>query len=299
MKNDDHKTILITGAGGFLGSTLVERILEKNYQLILFTSQKDKYTSLDQIIVHDNLDWEKNRIDFSQVDILVNCAFARSSDPVQIANSINFTNDFIGDAVSKGCKSVINVSTQSVYDQERLESARENTIVRPQTLYGMAKYATECIVSRISVDYQVPYSNLRLGSLIGLDFNIRLVNRFIQNAINNEPINIIGGEQIISYMDVRDAADGIEAMLNINSRSWKTVYNFGAKESLPITKVADMVKRIAANFISSPVIVNREAGGGSLNLSLDSSSFYKDISWEPKYNMERFIKEKFQISIDE
>lgn len=249
-------------------------------------------------MVCDDSDWKKNKIPFSQVDILANCAFARSSDPVQIANSINFTNDFIGDAVSQGCKSVINISTQSVYNQQRAEKANESTQVKPETLYGMAKYATECIVSRISEDFQIPYSNLRLGSLMGLDFNARLVNRFIQSAIKNEPIKIVGGEQIISYMDVRDAADGIEAMLNINPINWKEVYNLGAKESYFLTEVAKMVKKIAANFISYPVMIDKKSGEDSLNLSLDSSRFYKAMSWEPKYSMEKFIKEKFEIYID-
>lgn len=291
--------ILISGAGGFLGSQVIRQLLAKdNYHIFAYTSQKDKlenrFNNNTNLTCFNYEDWKKGDILFNEIDSLINCAFARTSDGKELASSLDFTNEFMTDAAKAGVGGIINISSQSVYSQIREFPARESTTVIPESLYAVTKYSTELLISNICENNNVPYSNLRLASLVGQGFDIRLTNRFIKSAINGETIKILGGKQIISYMDVRDAADGLIALVSVEPSKWKPVYNFGVEESYKLPEIAEIVKKVAPEFISNEVKIEINEGEDFLNLSLDCSSFYEDTSWKPKYDMETIIRDIFK-----
>lgn len=291
--------ILISGAGGFLGSEVIRQLLDRgNYDVFAYTSQKDKlkakFSNNNNLTCFDYEDWKNENIPFDEIDVLINCAFARTSDGKELASSLDFTNEFMSDAASGGVGGIINLSSQSVYSQTREFAATESTTVIPESLYAVTKYSTELLISNICKNFNVPYTNLRLASLVGQGFDVRLTNRFIKSAINGETIKIIGGRQIISYMDVRDAADGLIALASVDPYIWKPIYNFGVEESYRLPQIAEIVKKIAYEFISESVNVEVKEGKDFLNLSLDCTSFYADTSWKPKYNMEIIIRDIFE-----
>lgn len=294
--------ILVSGAGGFLGRELIRQLLAKgSYEVLAYTSQKEKLKNIfnnKALQCFDYEDWKNGLIPFGQIDTLINSAFARTSNGKDLASSLDFTNDFMTHAAREGVGGIINISSQSVYSQVRQEAAREDTEVIPESLYAVTKYSTELLVKNICESANVPYSNLRLASLVGKGFDVRLTNRFIKSAINGETIKISGGKQIISYMDVRDAAGGLIALLSVDPGKWKTVYNFGVEEKYKLPQIAELVKKIAPEFISNEVNIEVNEGADFLNLSMDCSSFYEDTSWKPKYNMEKIIRNIFEDLYD-
>ena len=89
--NKTKSTILINGAGGFLGSELIKQFLEKdNFNIIAYTSQKDKladkYNNTGDLICYNYEDWKNGEIPFHKVDVLINAAFARISDGKELAS---------------------------------------------------------------------------------------------------------------------------------------------------------------------------------------------------------------------
>src|SRR5699024_516527 len=142
----------------------------------------------------------------TKIDFFLNCAFPRSSNPKKLAQGIPFTESIMKKCIKKGVKNIINISSQSVYSQKGNKNITEKIDVQPENLYGNTKYACERIVALLCNYSGLNYSNIRLGSLTGLNFNVRMTNRFVQSAIKNEKIIIYGGQQKISYLDVRDAA---------------------------------------------------------------------------------------------
>lgn len=292
-------TLLITGAGGFLGNQLIDRLgFASGYKIIALTSQKhkleSKFKGKTNLHCFDLEDWREGKLPFSTVDILINCAFARTSDGKDLASSLDFTNELISDAVTNGVKSIINISSQSVYSQKRKNSATEESTVVPESLYAMTKYSTEMLIGTICKNTNVPYTHIRLGSLAGIGFDVRLTTRFIKNAMAGDPIKIVGGQQIISYMNVKDAADGIIALCSIDANDWESVYNLGVEDFYTIIGVAGIVKRIATKYTSSPVNIEIENKDISFNISMDCNRFYEDVSWKPKYDMESIIEEQFK-----
>jgi nucleoside-diphosphate-sugar epimerase len=297
--SEKSSTILVSGAGGFLGENLINRLsCLTNYKIIALSSQKYKLNHMFHgninFVCFDTEDWKNGKISFDTVDVLINCAFARTSEGKELANSLDFTNKFILDAVRKGVGGVVNISSQSVYSQQRKFPATEKSSIIPESLYGMAKYSIEILISNICTSANVPFTNIRLASLVGIGFNLRLTTKFIRNVINGDAIKIIGGQQVISYMDVMDAADGITALLSIDTENWKQTYNLGVEEFYTILEIANMIKEIATQYISLPVKVELEDKDVYLNSSMDCTQFYEDVHWKPKYNMESIIKKQFE-----
>jgi nucleoside-diphosphate-sugar epimerase len=127
---------------------------------------------------------------------------------------------------------------------------------------------------------------------------LEIVSRFVTNAINKEPIKIIGGKQVFSNMDVRDAASGILALIKTDRKKWKKVYNLGCEWRHSIIEIAEIVKEIAKEYNKNVKIVIEEKDV-YLDSGMDSTLFYKDTGWKPKYNMKDIVKNLFDYLLED
>jgi nucleoside-diphosphate-sugar epimerase len=299
MIYNDNFNIMITGAGGFLGNELLNQ-LSKNpkYKIIALTSKEDKiyrrFSNNKSITCYNLYDINNKSIPWSDIDMIIHCAFARSYEGHSLANSLDFTTSLLLKAKNEGVKGFINISSQSVYGGHSNPLWRESLQVSPDSTYAMAKYATEIIIKIICEDSQMKYTNLRLSSLVGPELDVRLVSKFVNNAINSKPIQIIGGKQILSFMHVKDAAEGLFALINIEKSIWKNTYNFGSTNRHTILEIAEIVKRIAPEYTSNPVSIEIEEKDVHIDSGMDSSLFYNDTGWKPKYDMDAIVRSLFE-----
>lgn len=294
-------TILVSGASGFLGSELLKQLIEDgNYNVIAISSKKEslitKFGSSPQFKVIRREDW-KNEIDQDiKIDILVNCAFPRSSDPEQLAKGLVYTENLIRESIDLNIKKIINISSQSVYSQKEKSLADEKTPIIPESLYGMTKYSSERIIAVLceNSNDKVFFSNIRLGSLSGVGLKARMTNRFVKHALKGQPIIINGGNQKVSYLDVRDAASALIAMMNKDSSLWNQVYNLGNYDYCTVLELAEIVKDVAKEYtIDNVKLEIREEESNFSNL-INSELFYNDFKWRPYYTIELMVKELFE-----
>src|SRR5699024_6529991 len=87
----NKQTVMISGAGGLLGTELIAQLLKKNkFSIVAMSSQKDKlltkYKNTNVQVVSNEL-WTKE-LRGIQIDTLINCAFPRSSKPEELAQGI-------------------------------------------------------------------------------------------------------------------------------------------------------------------------------------------------------------------
>src|SRR5699024_7081694 len=168
---------------------------------------------------------------------------------------------------------IINISSQSVYTQKDKPLVTEESFVKPESLYGMTKYACERIVTLICEANDVNYTNIRLASLTGIDFDVRMTNKFVQSVIKGETITIQGGNQKISYLDVRDASTALIKLLHTNSKNWQHTYNLGNEESFTLLSLIEIIKNEASKYHLN-VNVDITEGNDNYNNLMDSTLFY-------------------------
>lgn len=289
-----QKRVLLSGAGGLLGSEIINQLKNNDsYILIALTSQskvlKEKYKEVKNLTVVDIAEWLKNK--GLKADVLIHSGFPRSSNPTSLSDGLISTEKIIKKSIESGVSSVINISSQSVYSQTEKDNTTEQSGISPESFYGMTKFAAERVVNAVC-DERLHYTNIRLASLVALNFDIRLTNKFVKKAFLGETLNITGGDQKISYLDVRDAASGIINMLKVNSCNWKNVYNLGNDDYLTLAQIAMFIKEVLRDSYNIDVKINvqKNEAVNSNNL-IDSNLFYQDFNWKPEIRMEQFLKE--------
>nr|WP_319510893.1 NAD-dependent epimerase/dehydratase family protein [uncultured Draconibacterium sp.] len=298
-KIKSRKTLLITGAGGYLGRNLIKKLsVEEKYEIWAFSldKKKTKYLLGEQVdAVFDEDDLETGRISLGNVDILLHMGFTRphGSDQ-QIADSLKFTGDLFTRASTNHIPAIINISSQSVYGLQSMPPWDEYVPVAPAGVYAQAKYASELMLTNAKRHLNtICYSSIRLASLSGgadglveVDF----LSKFVKSALAGEPIKLVGGMQLMERLDVRDAVDAIIKMLNTEPVNWKPIYNLGTNKTHTLKEFAEKSIEISSQRNGgrrSQLVVEQK--DINMKFGMDSSSFYEDINWKPKYNMDDTI----------
>lgn len=296
--NAKKKTILITGAGGFLGGELIRQLSHRgDITVYALTSTKEKVTTLHKetknLLVFSFKEWGDQSIPLHNVNAVIHCAFSRSAEGSSLAKSLEFTNDVLNQSCKAGIASFINISSEGVYGSAK-GVWEESTPPEPESLYGMAKLATEIVMKQAKKNSfnKIITTSLRLSSLVGAGMDagkknhaVNIISTFVSNALKGKPIQVIGGQQLFSYMDVRDAADGIIALSDLDPSERKEIYNLGTAIRASILEVAQVVKDIASKYVEAPVHIDVEKKDINMVKVMDSSSFYRVTGWRPQYGI--------------
>lgn len=306
----DKKTVMITGAGGYFAWTLIHELKEKtDYHIIAMTSDQkttvDKYAGLNIICV-SNKEVFSNPKYLNHTDILIHTAFCRKSDGQNLVESLKFSKVLFLKAMKNGVKRIINLSSQSVYGQANEKLPDETMSVNPRYLYSLAKAANEVLIEGTmeanigAVDNSL-YTNIRLASLIGVNNIIPddIISKFIEDAIYNKTIHIIGGKQKFSFLDIKDAADAVCRLVQKENMMWKREYNLGNNYQINIMDIAQEVNCCleslgldSAEIILSPSEIQ-------LNSGMNCERIYRELDWLPQYSFHSSVMDYVRYKIGE
>lgn len=289
------KTILITGANGILGSNLIKELLEKDdYKILALDLNKDKlstkFANYNNVFIIDESDLEHNN---HKIDIIVNCGFARSKLGHALISSINFAEKIFKFANIFQIPKIINISSQSVYGSYRETYSKETDTLDPIDNYAIAKFTCE----KLSTFYSTPLTqitNVRLASLIGPDFDERIVTKLLNNAIRDNLISLVGGTQRFSFLDIRDAVSGLIALIENSSKNWKNIYNLGTKENYTIIDLANYIANFVNKTHEGNVTISLSKSEILQSILLDNSLFCNDFNWQPKFTIADSIRNIYE-----
>lgn len=241
----NRKKIVITGASGFLGSHLVGRLKDnERYKVYALSSKPD---DLKEKLGGENVEYiHKDLLDAEMMvdSIVINCAYPRNSTGTAIADGLRYIQRVFERAVGNDAAAIINISSQSVYSQQRTEAATEETPVCLESPYAVGKYAVELMLESICKGRKTRYTSLRMASLIGPGFNQRIVNRFLIQAYSGETLQASISSQRFGFLDVEDAVSAIVSRCDTIHAQWRPVYTVGNSESYTIKEIVDCIKRV-------------------------------------------------------
>lgn len=286
------RTILVTGSTGFIGSHLVKALAEEKHYLVIGAVEDDngftdRYECNDYLQTIPNCELLKGNA--PRVDVVVNCAFARSNDPHLLANALDFTAKLAAALKRIGTGSLINISSQGVY--KRLpegELQTEDSEIAPIDLYSMAKYAAEKIFLASACAAFI--TNVRLASI---NMKQRFLFTFTKKIFEGEPIVLTAPYQNAALLDVKDAVSGLQALIRLPDQERKGVYNLGIGKQMTILDYAStVINTMKAHGYSGELIV-QESNQALKNSGMDCTRMMHDTRWNPTVTSEKMIEEYY------
>lgn len=285
------KTVLVTGASGFLGHHLVMELLKDESARVIAIGGRPE-DQANPLPAHARLQAYPLDSLFSEewhdIDTVVNCAFARSNDAKLLASAVDFTEKEIRLFEKIKVKSVINISSQGVYQRLPVgELSNEESPIEPIDLYSMTKYACEKLFGISAIPY---ITNVRLASLF---MPQRFLYFFVQKVKAGEPFTVTAPNQYASLLDVTDAASGLAAIVALFPEKRASIYNLGIGTQYSLLEYAESVKTIGQKmgFHASFDVVDN---GTAACAGMDCSKLMEETGWKPTILKDEMIINAFK-----
>lgn len=298
---NSQKQILVTGGAGFLGSHLIDRLIDAGHDVLcvdnLFTGTKANLVHL-----HSNPNFEFLRHDitfplYAEVDEIYNLACPASPihyqhDPVQTTKtSVHGAINMLGLAKRLGCK-ILQASTSEVYGDPSIHPQTEDywghvNPIGPRSCYDEGKRCAETLFFDYRRQHQVPIKVARIFNTYGPRMHTadgRVVSNFIMQALRNEPITIYGdGGQTRSFCYVDDLVAGLIALMESPEDVTGPV-NLGNPSEFTIRQLADKVIELTGS--RSQVVEAPLPMDDPRQRQPDIGKARRELGWEPKVALE-------------
>src|SRR5215475_7552479 len=258
---DSRKRILVTGGAGFLGSHLIDRLLEAGHEVLcadnLFTGTK---RNIDHLHNHSRFEFMRHDITFPlfvEVDEIYNLACPASPihyqhDPVQTTKtSVHGAINMLGLAKRLKCR-IFQASTSEVYGDPHVHPQPESywgnvNPVGPRSCYDEGKRCAETLFFDYYRQHGVEIKVARIFNTYGprmLPNDGRVISNFIVQALKGEPITVYGeGQQTRSFCYVDDLIEGLYRRMNAPDEVTGPI-NLGNPAELSIGKLAERIIKL-------------------------------------------------------
>ena len=292
--------ILLSGAAGFLGSNLTDRLLEAGHEVVgIDDLSTGRLSNIQHLSDHRNFDFVEHDIRepfTTDVDAIFNLACPASpihyqSDPVKTIET-NFLGMVNMLKLAKRNDSVlVQASTSEVYGDPSITPQSENYWgnVNPigiRACYDEGKRSAETLCFDYMRQYGVDARVVRIFNTYGPRMAVgdgRVVSNFIVQALQNKSISIYGdGTQTRSFCYVEDLISGIIKMLALNLNPG-TPINLGNPIEFSMLELAQKI--IIATNSSSNLHFEQLPSDDPKQRRPDVSKAREILNWQPEVDL--------------
>jgi dTDP-glucose 4,6-dehydratase len=316
--------ILITGAAGFLGSNICDRLLAEGHQVIgmdnFVTGSPDNLAHLagDQNFSFIRHDVSNFIFVPGELDAVMHFASPASPNPNSPFGYLNLpiqtlkagalgTHNTLGVARSFNTRFLL-ASTSEIYGDPLEHPQTEEywghvSPIGPRSVYDEAKRFAEALTMAYHRFHNVDTRIVRIFNTYGPRMHLddgRVVPNFLQQALNGQPLTIFGdGSQTRSFCYVDDLIEGIYGLLLSDEHQ---PVNIGNPVETTILEFAKTINELTGN--KAGIIYNDDARGEGdpQRRQPDISRAKAILNWEPKISLEEglmktipYFKEKMGI----
>lgn len=296
--------VLITGAGGFIGSQLVRLMVQEGVDVYtLLRPESNPWRLLDLLpnlhviegdLLHPEQGWLES-LGMIQPDTCFH--FAWYGEPgVFLTSPLNLQYLSASLALAEGlvkvgCHKLVIAGSFSEYDQD-LGYLSENSALKPNTPYGAAKVALYQALSLWAPSTGVEIFWPRIFSVYGpAEHEKRFVPAVILAALRNEATRLSPGEQLRDYSHVADAA---AAVWLATQRGMKGPVNIGSGKPVAIgelaMKIGDLLKR--PDLIRLGDLPYRQ--GDPMFVCANTRLLQSTTGWSPQFDLQTGLSETIE-----
>jgi UDP-glucose 4-epimerase len=299
---------LVTGAAGFIGSTLAERLVTQGADVVGLDSFTDFYPRADK---ERNLSWLRTQKAFTLTDrAIADADLARLLDGVThvfhlaaqagvrkswggdfhvyTVNNVDATQTLLEACIRRPIERFVYASSSSIYGDTVPLPMNEDALPQPVSPYGVTKLAGEQLCHLYHANYQVPTVALRYFTVYGPrqrpDMAFRL---FLSAAMRGELVRQYGdGRQTRDFTFVDDV---VAATVSAGSRGTPGArYNIGGGSRIDLLEVFAVVERV----VGRPLRIDRHDAqpGDMRDTFADTARARTELGFAPTTTLEQGLR---------
>ena len=289
--------ILVSGGCGYVGTMLVEDLLEIGYEVVVVDNQwfGNYLTDHDKLTVYKQDIRDLDDQAFDKVNVLIHLANIANDPSVELNQSLSWEVNVLASqqlaelSIKNGLNQIIYASSGSVYGIKNEENVTEDLPLVPISTYNKTKMVAE----RVFLSYQdkIKVHCVRPATVCGWSKRMRLdvsVNMLTFQALKNKKITVFGGDQVRPNIHIDDLIRVYKHFLeNIDIQSGP--YNAGF-ENISILNLAQIINR----KIDCEIIVSESNDPRSYRQNSDK---LLQTGFSPTFSVDHAIndiKEKFE-----
>jgi dTDP-glucose 4,6-dehydratase len=293
-----NRTVLVTGAGGFIGSHLAERLvsLRANTRALVRYNSANSWGWLDQssikneieVIAGDIRDRESLKQAIQGVDIIFHLAaligipYSYHSPTSYVRTNVAGTLNILQMALENDVKLVVHTSTSEVYGTACYVPIDEEHSLQGQSPYSASKIGADKMAEAFHLSFGLPVATIRPFNTYGPRQSARAIIPTIITQALTQPAIKIGN--LLPTRDLSYVRDTVEAYIRIAEcpDAIGKVINIGTGNEISVGDLASTIQRI------------RPANSEVERLCAKNDKAQEILNWRPKHSLKQGLTETIE-----
>ncbi len=303
------KKVLVTGAGGFIGSHLVEKLSARGYHIKAFVhyNSRNSWGWLEtlncktplEVITGDIRDIDIVRGAMRDVKMvfhlaaLIGIPYSFCSPQAYFQTNIKGSLNILQSAMDLDVKKIIITSTSEIYGTAQFVPIREDHPINPQSPYAATKSSADLIAVSFYRSFNLPVAIVRPFNTYGPRQSARaVIPTIITQMLNsNNKIKLGALNPTRDFTYVEDTVEGF-ILAGESSKTAGEIINLGSGSEISISDLARLISKYlnCSLKIESEDDRKRPVNSEVTRLIADNSKAKRLLKWMPKYNLEAGLK---------